>query len=250
MVCSQVQISALKNEMEWGQLDPERLDRVRRYFEEYFNDEFRLGQGTEEILETLAESVSSGDWLDLGSGSSTLFWSIPLSNIESISCCDVSVEALKILHDFVADDSVPTCYKQVLARHRKPIAHLDDMKGRVTGYYVFDAMTAWPQDFAEHTFDLVTEFGLFGLSPSPDEYLLCFDRVRTHLRPGARIIGADWIRSPLYVQQEGHDNSYVSEYLIHEGIRRAGCELLSYRHASICGDPLYDAVIVWEAGNP
>lgn len=226
-------------------LDPARLAYFRRYFDSYFNDEFRRGQGTEDILENLARFGAGGDWIDLGAGPSTLFWTIPLDNIRSISCCDMAPEALKVLNEFVNGDELPQCYRQVLEMYAKPAEHLAEMKRKVSHYYVFDAMEAWPEEFARHRYDLITEFGLFGLAASPERYLDCFEHLRPHLSDNGRIVGADWIRSPAFVRREGHDNTYLSPELVAEGAKRADVRLLHCRRSEIRGDPLYDAVICW-----
>lgn len=234
------------------ELDAGRLSSFRRYFEDYFNDEFRYGQGTEGILNTLARFGRGGEWLDLGAGPSTLFWSIPLDDLSSVSCCDVAAEALRVLDDFVRGDEVPICYEQVLKMYGKTPAHLSSTKRKVSDYYLFDAMRPWPEELANRRYDLLTEFGLFGLAPSPERYLTCFDHLRPHLRDNARLLGADWIRSADFIREEGHDNSYLSPKLIAEAAGRLDAALLHCRRHSIEGDPLYDAVIVWamDVGPP
>ena len=229
------------------ELDPEQLARFRRYCQEYFNEEFRPGQGTEQILDALARHSTGGDWIDLGCGPSTLFWSLVLTGVRSVSCADISSEALQVLAEFVAGDQVPTCYRQVLAMYRRPPAHLAEMRRLIRHYYRFDVTRPWPPELAEAGFDLVTAFGIFGLSPSPAGYLGCFDHLRPHLRPGGRIIGGNWIRSQRLVELERHDNRYLTTGLAVEGIRRAGGEVLHCERVSIRGDPFYDAVIVWAA---
>lgn len=89
--------------------------------------------------------------------------------------------------------------------------------------------------------------GLFGLAPTPDAYIECFEHARPHLRDGGRIIGANWIRSPALVRADGHDNSYLSEALVAEGARRSCLEVLELKRREVRHDPHYDAVIVWAA---
>lgn len=228
------------------ELDPEQLSYFQQYFDSYFNDEFRYGQGTEDILATLERFGQGGYWIDLGAGPSTLFWSIPLQQkIRSISCCDVSSEALKVLHDFSNHDGAPKCYRQVLEMFEKPPEHLDEMKRRLHNYYVFNAMEAWPSELNDHQYDLITEIGLFSLAPSPGHYLECFEHLRPHLKDKSRLIGADWVRSEAYVEEEGHDNSYLSCDLVAQGAERIGANLLHCKRSEIKDDQLYDAVVVW-----
>jgi hypothetical protein len=228
-------------------LDPDALAYFRQYFTEYFRDEFRPGQGTEDILDTLAQVRSAGDWLDIGAGPCTLFWSIPLDGIRSIRCADAAPEALAVLRDFVRGDEVPRCYQQVLARFGRDAEHLAGSRQAVADYAVFDAMKPWPEPFDGMRFDLITEFGLFGLSPTPEQYRACFRHLRPRLREGGAVVGADWIRSARFIAAEGHDNSYLSEQLVTRAVEEADLTLRSCRLCPIEGDESYDAVVVWSA---
>ncbi|MDI3418014.1 class I SAM-dependent methyltransferase [Streptomyces luteolus] len=228
-------------------LDDDQLAYYRSYFTDFFVGDFCPGMGTEHILDTLADSGASGDWLDLGAGPCTLFWSIALSDIRSIQSTDAAPEALAVLREVAQSGEVPRAFGQVLDRHGKDTAHLDQMRARMSGYHVFDAMQSWPDTFTGQRFDLITEFGLFGLSPSVDGYRACFRHVKEHLRAGGRVVGADWIRSAQYVASAGHDNTYLSEDLIASAVSGAGLRLTSSRLCPIAGDELYDALIVWSA---
>ncbi|WP_327358354.1 class I SAM-dependent methyltransferase [Streptomyces sp. NBC_01304] len=231
-------------------LDPTQLAHYRGYFADFFHGDFCPGMGTEDILDTLAASDAKGDWLDLGAGPCTLFWSIALSDIRSIHSSDASPEALAVLRDVVEGEELPRAFEQVLERHGRDVGHLARMRSRMAGYHVFDAMRAWPDSFAEQRFDLITEFGLFGLSPTTDGYLACFERLSGHLRAGGKAIGADWIRSEPYIASAGHDNTYLTEELVAAAVGAAGLRLTSSRLCPIAGDELYDALIVWSAESP
>jgi len=235
---------------DFSDLDEARLASFRQYAREHFYDEFRAGQGTEDVLETLDRFGRGGAWMDLGAGPTTLFWSIPLSGIDSVTCCDLTVEALKVLDEFVKGKEVPRCYSQVLEMFNKSPEHLEDMKRRIRRYYAFDALKPWPEELGAQTYDLITGFGLFGLAPTPARYLECFKNARPYLRAGGRMIGANWIRSPALVRVEGHDNSYLSEALVAEGVRRARLELLELKRCEVLRDPHYEAVFVWAAEVP
>ncbi|MFH9426358.1 hypothetical protein [Streptomyces sp. NPDC017529] len=229
-------------------LDEDRLAYYRQYFADFFDGDFKLGMGTEDILDTLYASEAGGDWLDLGSGPCTLFWSIALpETIRSIRSVDAAEEALAVLREANNGSRVPRAYQQVLQRYGREPGHLHEMKSRMAGYHAFDAMAAWPAEFDGQRFDLVTEFGLFGLSPDAERYRRCFPSVHDHLRPGGVAVGADWIRSAEYVAEEGHDNTYLTEALVSSAIKEAGLTPTRHRLCPIEGDALYDALIVWTA---
>jgi hypothetical protein len=230
-----------------ARLDPDRLAYYRSYFADFFHGEFRLGMGTEDILDTLAASGATGDWMDLGSGPCTLFWSIPLMDVRSIRSVDAAPEALAVLREVVESEEVPQAFGAVLERYGRDKGHLGKMRGRVAGYHVFDAMRPWPGEFAERRFDLITEFGLFGLAPTADGYRECFRHLSERLRPGGKAIGADWIRSEKYIASAGHDNTYLSQDLVAAATGEVGLDLTLSRLCPIAGDELYDALIVWSA---
>jgi len=224
--------------------DPEKLSVFQKYFREYYNDQFYFGQGTEEMLENLNRYAPYGHWLDLGSGPSTLFWSIPLNGVKSISSCDIAIEALLVLQDFVRSDLIPNCYKQVLEMFGKTDRHLAEMRASFSKYMVFDTMKPWPTELSSERYDLITAFGNFGLAKK-EGYMDCFTYVSEHLIELGKVIGCDWIRNPAFIKQDGHDNSYLHQSLTVESGEKAGLKILDCRLIDIKDDPLYDAVIVW-----
>ncbi|HKR50416.1 MAG TPA: hypothetical protein VJT72_12740 [Pseudonocardiaceae bacterium] len=239
-----------KNELDGYELDPQRLDYFQRYFTEYFQDEFIPGQGTEHILDTIAGLGAVRRWLDLGSGPSTLFWSLPLADVDDIHCVDASPEALTVLRDVVRSSAPPPrCYQQVLHRYGKDEAHFQRMRRRVRGYHVAELLNSWPDAVAGDAFDLVTEFGLFGLSPGTDFYRQCFRRLAEHLPAGGRAVGADWVRSAELIALEKHDNTYLTEDLVWEAVTDSGLKLRTLQWCPIVGDELYDALIVWSVSR-
>jgi hypothetical protein len=239
--------AALK-ELDDYHLDPDSTEYFQRYFTVYFQDEFIPGQGTEQVLDTLAGLGPFRRWLDLGAGPSTLFWSLALADVRDIHCADASPEALTVLRDFVRGSGPPPrCYQQILRRYGRDEAHFQAMRSRVRGYHVFDVRNDWPDSFTEGDFDLVTEFGLFGLSKGPEAYRDCFHRLAAHMPAGGHAVGVDWIRSAEFIAKEKHDNTYLSEDLIRAAIWDAGLDLSRVEWCPIAGDDLYDALIVWSA---
>jgi hypothetical protein len=185
------------------------------------------------------------NWIDLGSGPSTLFWSLALSGIHSITCSDLAPEALQVLYKFVHSDEIPGCYHEVLAMLSRPITHLADMRQRVDHYYILDVMRPWPRFMRNKQYDLVTQFGTFGLASSPEKYLKCFSYLYPHVKPGGYVLGANWIRSSRLVTREGGDNSYLSLDLVENAATRFNFHLLYRNFVSIRDDDFYKAVIIW-----
>lgn len=225
--------------------DTSRLDYYRSYLDSYFSDEFRFGQGTEHILRMISEYHVQGDWLDLGAGPATLFWSIPMRLHRSIACCDLACEALQVLAEFAGSSQLPRCYRQVLAMFEKSSTHIEQMAHKIGTFYTFDALSPWPEEFSGKKYDLITAMGLFGLSSTPDKYVDCFKYLRPHLRFEGRVIGANWVRSPQFIKQEGHDSSYLTEKLVERAASGADLEIVQLGSTEIQGDPLFSRVLYW-----
>jgi hypothetical protein len=227
-------------------LDPARLEQFERYRQEYFYDELRAGQGTEMLLDVLRRHARPGDWLDLGSGPCTLFWGLPFGHVPtSITSCDLHPEALEVLDDFARSDEVPPCYAQALAMLGQPGSDLTELRAAPRHLESFDALRAWPDRLDGRRYDFVSVMGLYGLAAGPSEYVQSFRHLADHLRPGAHVVGANWLRTPEFALAEGHDNGYVSPGLVREAVTAAGLELVDLRTADIQGDPAFRHVIAW-----
>lgn len=229
--------------------DPERLAYFRRYLADYFNDAFVPGMGAEAILAVLAEHGGPGGrvgrWLDLGAGTSTLFWSLALERVDEIHAVDVIPEALIVLDGFVRAGRVPPCYRDVMAMLGRPADHLAEMRRRMAGYMVFNALGPWPRALDPERFDLVTGFGTVGILPDAASHAACIAEIARHLAPGGRIVGTDWIRSQAFIDRDGHDNRYLDRPALERAADLAGLELLHGTRLPIRGDPLYDHILIW-----
>lgn len=226
-------------------LDPAKLAYFERYLDEYFNDAFIPGMGAEEILDNLAHYGRGGRHLDLGSGTSTLFWSIPLDDLIVIECCDIVPEALTILRRFVDGGHTPPCYREVLARHGKSEVELSELRNKISRYLIFDALAPWPDELQKERYDLVTAFGTLGICGNLQSYTACFRELAAHLAPGGRAIGADWIRSPAFIAEDGHDNTYLTPAALRQAAYGSNLRLLDSQEIVISGDPLYAQIVTW-----
>jgi SAM-dependent methyltransferase len=223
-------------------LDPQSLDYFDAYRKKYFSDSFVTGQGTEHILEAISIVPEVETWLDVGCGPTTLFWSIPLKAVRHIDCCDSRPEALKVLMDFIRSDEIPECYLVALELFRRNLDHLRKVRGAIRSFIVHDALRV---PLLAGRYDLVTAVGLLGLAPDALGYKQAMKNLALSLGPEGWLVGADWVRSAMFRDREGHDNSYLSEMLTREAAEGAGLSVLRSVVSEIEGDPLYDKVIVW-----
>ena len=229
------------------QLDTSRLAYFNDYRTRYFNDQFFPAQGTEEIFEALATTTTDCQrWLDIGAGVTSLFWSIGLDYIDSVDVCDLVPEALQILHDFVKNKETPPCYRKMLSILGKDDEYLCRIRELPWQFHVFDALQApWPDVMKEKRYDIVSAIGCLGLSSGPDGYSVAFDEAVEHLSPAGRIVGADWIRSDLFITQEGHDNRYLGLPLSRKCAIKRNLIMLYENDVKIVGDPYYNTISIW-----
>jgi SAM-dependent methyltransferase len=225
-------------------LDPRRVDYFRRYFDLYFNDCFRYGMGTEIVLSRLSRHGLSGSWLDVGCGTTTLFWGIPLTGVLSITCCDIVAEALAVLEAFADSEFVPRCYREVLELYDRSASDFARLRQRIDRYLVFDSLAPWPA-WVRRDFDLITAFGNFGIAPDAEAYAGCLGESSRHLAVGGRMIVADWLRRGTIIARDGHDNSYLVPELVERAAVAAGLTILECEQVCISGDPNYHAILSW-----
>lgn len=230
-------------------LDPDRRRYFRKYLDGYFQEPFVHGWGTEDVLACIEESAPIGDWLDLGAGTTSLLWAIPMTGLRSVTCCDLVPEALSVLDDLVRSEAVPRLLADVLAMYDLDEDTLRRKRGMFARYLIFDALQPWPPQLSAATFDFITAVGIFGLAPTPAEYKQCFRYMAPHLAEGGAVVGADWVRSRAFIEEEGHDNSYVGEAMLREAAAEAGLTVKACRPRALAGDPLYDAIVVWSLGR-
>lgn len=225
--------------------DKERMEYYTRYFTEYYHDGFRSGQGTEVVLDVLKKYGQAGTWLDIGAGPATLFWSLMLPKMKELHCSEMYIEGLKVLDDFIRSDMVPQCYKDVMQMHGIAPEHLASMRAIPRSYFLFNALQEWPSGLPKESYDLITAFGVFGLSKTPEAYRESFSYMKPFLKPGAIAIGANWIRSQHFIDKNGGDNRYLQPELVEKSARDYGYEIQHLSREQIAGDENYDGVLVW-----
>lgn len=229
-------------------LDPVRVAEIRAYHERYYNNSFVWGQGTEHILDFLHGLKVDGSWADIGCGTNTLFWSIPMlrNNFTHVVVSDYYPEALSVLAEFKMSTTLPQCYREVLAMYSADEIALSEFRNRLWEMYPASAFKPWVPPLGERQYSLITQFGCFGVASSAVEFHNAIDFAVANLEIGGQLVGANWRRSPKYVQAKGGDNSFLSPELIQDyAIAHAGLELAINQQLPIKGDEFYDYVLLW-----
>ena len=231
-------------ETDFRNMDETRLSYYRSYLLDYYNDEFRKNQGTEDILAMLSMHGRGGNWLDVGAGPATLFWAMALEKIRTLDCTEICVEGIKVLHDFVLSGAIPRCYQEASDLLGLSKGRLEQPRKLPIRYMIFDAMAPWPAQLSEQ-YDLITAFGVYGLSPSESAYMQNFHYMKPALRPDGRALGANWVRSTSMIERVGGDNRYLRPDLIKQAALLYGYKILHLSEVTIINDPNYDRIILW-----
>jgi hypothetical protein len=226
-------------------LDAARAAYFQRYLDEYYNAAFIYGQGTEYILAQAARHAPGGHWLDIGSGTSALFWATGFRGIKSVTCVDLVPEALFVLDKFRASDAVPACYSEALDIVANSAAELARTRAVPWQYVQADVLRPWADHITQQAYEMITAYAIFGIAPDLEGYKACFRHLSAAARAGQVLLGADWIRSDDFVAFESHDNRYVSVEACRVAGAQAGLEVVECDYHAIKGDPLYSGVVAW-----
>ena len=227
------------------ELDKNRLKYFQRYLDDYYNVEFIYEQGTEQIIEMAARYAPGGHWLDIGSGTSALFWATAFRNILSVNCVDLVPEALSIFDRFRNSDALPKCYLEALKIAGNSIEVLKQTRTAPWHFHQCNILKPWASYLGSMTFNMITAYAVFGLSKDIQAYEACFKYLAEAASSKQTLLGADWIRSGNYVALEGHDNRYVSAKACYRAAKRAGFNVIECEYYEIKGDPLYSGVVSW-----
>lgn len=214
------------------------------YAKNYYNDRFVKNQGTEVILDMLRAHQKPGLWLDLGAGPATFFWSLMLSGIRELHCNEINIEGLKVLDDFAKSDTIPQCYRDVMNMYSIKEDRLAAAKKAPRKYLLFDALSEWPDDL-RYAYDMISGFGVYGLAPNKEKYVECFSRPKKYLKDNGILVGANWVRSELFINKGNSDNRFLAQGLVEEAAKLFDYQILHLSEEKIVGDPYYDKVLVW-----
>ena len=229
-------------------LDPARLAFFQTYLKQEYSGPFTHGMGSYEILDMIRTFIRDGHRLDVGSGTASLFWILGTSGDVVTTATDVEPEALTVLRDFVSAPSpLPQCYYEAAALFGHAPAIVEELRGSIRSYLVFNAFQSWPGPLSSSRFDSATAFGCFAIGGSESAYETCFARAGKAVRRGGRILGADWIRHPALQKR---DYSFVSVETLRRIGRRLGLRVLHLEDVPVSGDETYGSVVLWAFERP
>lgn len=225
-------------------LNEETLQYYQEYSQEYYNDTFRKGQGTEAILQMLSKYGKGQKWLDVGSGPATLFWALMMPEVTQLSCSEICAEGIYVLDSIFRSNGIPLCHKDVMRMYNIQSDIINNIKSIERNYYLFDALNTWP-NLMHSPYDIISIFGVFGLSANQEEYISCFQYPKSSLKPEGVLLGANWVRSSKMIEKHGGDNRYITPDLVNIAASRFGYYVHYLSEELISNDPNYDRVIIW-----
>ncbi len=172
-------------------MTPQTIADAGHYWERYYSGEFIFGLGTEHILTALQQLPSAGTWLDLGSGSESLLWSIAL-DAQRLVAVDLDPHRLNLLRDYAAACEPRGAYQAVLDLCGRSRHDFTQGCERLAATVIADCLTGSPVPLRPGRADLVTQFGLLGLTLGPGQFLTSWSTCHDLLAAGGWAAGANW----------------------------------------------------------
>jgi hypothetical protein len=211
------------------------------YWDRYYNDEFIFGMGTEDILSMLSSVPPVGTWADLGAGSESLLWAIPL-RAQRLIAVDIDTDRLRLLRTLATRARPRPAYRTALRLCGRTGADFAARCTRLTATITADCMTG-TAPVQPGSLDLVTQFGLLGLAHNREELLRGWRCAHAPLATGGWCAGANWVPSPAH--PHAADRIRLDRELFAEAFATAHIIPLHLDRIRIPADPDFAAVWIY-----
>ncbi|MDC5255939.1 hypothetical protein OHW91_18300, partial [Acinetobacter baumannii] len=130
------------------------------YFSNYYNDKIYDEYGVKELLTLIKNYSTKGNWLDLGSGPTSLFWATAFEyEINSVTLIDISPYPFEVISRIRKSKIFPFAYIEALNYLNKDIKFLEEFCDINWKYKVTNVFT---DNFIQHKFKNITAMGLIG----------------------------------------------------------------------------------------
>lgn len=217
---------------------PQTIAGARLYWERYYSGEFVFGLGTEHILAALQQLPPTGTWLDLGSGSESLLWSIAL-DARRLIAADLDPHRLDLLRRYAAAGQPRGTYQTVLGLCGRSRHDFTQRCQRLTATVIADCLTGSPLPLQAGCTGLVTQFGLLGLTTCPGSFLASWAACHDPLAAGGWAAGANWNATT----QNGRVS--LTRQLYTAASARSRMTPLLIERVPITADPDFDSVWIY-----
>lgn len=215
-------------------MTPQTIAGAGEYWDQYYGSEFVFGLGTEHILAALRRVPPAGRWVDLGAGSESLLWSIAL-DAHRLIAIDHDEQRLRIAGSREPRGS----YRIVLAMCGRGHADFTARCERVSVTLAADCLTGAPLPLRPGSADLVTQFGLLGLTVSPGHFTYAWHACHEPLAPGGWAAGANWSAT----RRKGRVR--LDREFYQAAFTRSGMTPLLIEQVPVSGDPDFDSVWIY-----
>lgn len=179
------------------------FDYLNYYFN-YYGSSYKKNQGIDTICKMLTKYCNGNSWLDLGGGCNTVFWSnfINANYIVSIDRYKEAKIASEIIYKFFIQSDCEIYLRNLLNLDRNKIQQKFNIK-----YIAKDLLNQ--RINMKEKFDVITQFGLFGLCKNQNEYIEKVFECLQLLNINGVYFGANWIFSESYSHTMGFSNNYL-----------------------------------------
>ncbi|WP_306370174.1 hypothetical protein [Nocardiopsis sp. CC223A] len=220
---------------------PSTVADADAYHRRYYSDTFRFGQGTEQILDLLTRIPPVASWTDLGSGSESLLWACALRAVRLTAVDADPARLTRLAADAHAGNPRDVHRIALALAGTAPTTEVFATRTRslhttlIADLFTPRSPTPPALDRALGA-DLVTQFGLLGLTTTPAHFLHAFARLHARLPVGGWAAGANWVPA----DPEGRVT--LTQALYRHTAHRSGLDLLHLAALS-SADP--DFPLVW-----
>jgi hypothetical protein len=219
-------------------MTPHTIADAREYWARYYSGEFVFGLGTENILAALQQIPPASTWLDLGAGSESLLWSIPL-DAQQLIAVDLDPRRLALLRGYAAARQPRGAYQTALDLCRRSPAEFARRCSCLAATVIADCLTGQPVPARDGCADLVTQFGLLGLTTGHEQFLAAWKNCHQPLAVGGWTSGANWTAA----SERGR--VHLSSQLYAAAFDQARITPLLIEHIPITSDPDFDSVWIY-----
>ncbi|GAA0979423.1 hypothetical protein GCM10009555_044080 [Acrocarpospora macrocephala] len=217
---------------------PATIADANQYWERYYSGEFIFGLGTEHILAVLQQIPPARTWADLGAGSESLLWSIPL-DAGHLFAVDLDPHRLALLRDYAAARRPRGAYQTALKLCGRNADDFAQRCDRLAATIIADCLAGYPTPLRAGCADLVTQFGLLGLATSHAQFLTSWKACHEPLAAGGWAAGANWNATAK------HGRIQLSQQLYTAACAETGMTPLLVTRVPITADPDFDSVWIY-----
>jgi hypothetical protein len=217
---------------------PQTIAGAGEYWDRYYGSAFVFGLGTEHILAALRRVPPAARWADLGAGSESLLWSVAL-DAHRLIAVDRDEQRLRTLRAYARSREPRGSYQTAMALCGRGHADFAARCARVSATLAADCLTGAALPLRPSSADLVTQFGLLGLTTGPGHFTRAWHTCHEPLAPGGWAAGANWTA----IRRKGRVR--LSRQLYQAAFARAGMMPLLIEQVPVSGDPDFDSVWIY-----